>query len=205
MTKSRFRFGIFLVVLSTTVQVSLITVGSVKMNHKYGTIGTLPLNILVLVGEVLIYLKTIYNLQRYKKERQKKLKESDTSLVKLAALYLLMILIFFIPFMVINTIYGYTSPFSQSFRRIQYTWLMSQLIYVCNSFANAITFLRINRKGRLMMAMFLQRSVKMRFNSTSSLNFKGSPNVIDIKNWRSPTISSTVSSFNDIVTKETSS
>lgn len=160
MTKKRFGFGVAIVFCATTMQVALITVATLKKEHRYASIGVLPLNIITLVLEIFVYSKTIYKLHKYKKERKKRLKASDTSMVKLAALYLLMIIIFFTPFMIINTVYGYTSFFNQSFVTVQYTWLISQVAYVCNSFVNAVMFLYVNRKARGEMKLFLRKFTK---------------------------------------------
>lgn len=196
MTKKKFRFGIFMVFSATSVQVALITMATLSKDHRYGSIGVLPLSILTFIFEIFIYMKTIYLLNRYKKERKKRLKSSDSSLVKLASLYLLMIIIFFTPFLVINTIYGYTPYFSKWFHKVQYTWLMSQVVYVCNSFLNAIMFLRVNRKARSKIQLFFQSMMKTNLARAQSMEMsvmRNSPTTVEgSKIWRYPSESTDV-------------
>ena len=159
MTKKKFFFGLFIVVSATILQDGIITMATLKESKKMGGLGVLPLNILTLFFEIFFYAKTIHRLYRYRNEcKQKKFHTAaENSFTRLAAAYLLMIIICFTPFTVINTIYATYSKVDQSYQDIQYTWLMSQVLYCFNSFANAVIFLRVNRKARVTWKRMVRR------------------------------------------------
>ena len=167
MSRRKLIFGIILALCATTIQDAIITLGTLQEKPKISGFGVLPLNVITLVFEIVIYTKTINKLRLYKNERkQKKMPVADTSFTKLAAAYLLMIIIFFVPFMVINTVYTLYPKTSQSFLSIQYTWLISMIVYCINSFANAVIFLRVNRKAKVHLKLLVQRFLKTRLEHT---------------------------------------
>lgn len=159
MTRRKFLFGLFVVVSATSIQDGIITMATLEKSTKLGGLAVLPLNILTLFFEIYFYAKTIHKLHRYRNEcKQKNFKTSaENSFTRLAAAYLLMIVICFTPFTVINTIYTTYNKTDQSYYDIQYTWLMSQILYCFNSFANAVIFLRVNRKARITWKRMLHR------------------------------------------------
>ena len=159
MTQRRFLFGLFIVVSATVVQDGIITIATLKESTELGGLAVLPFNILTLFFEIYFYAKTILKLNRYRNEcKQKNFNTSaENSFTKLAAAYLFMIIICFTPFTVINTIYATYNKIDQSYHDIQYTWLMSQILYCFNSFANAVIFLRVNRKARITWRRMVRR------------------------------------------------
>lgn len=159
MTRRKFLFGLFIVVSVTTVQDGIITMATLKESTELGGLAVLPFNILTLFFEIYFYGKTIHKLHRYRNEcKQKNFNTSaENSFTKLAAAYLLMIVICFTPFTVINTIYATYNKTDQSYYDIQYAWLMSQILYCFNSFANAVIFLRVNRKARITWKRMVHR------------------------------------------------
>ena len=166
MTRNRFVVGIIFVVSATTLQDIIVTVATINESPVFGGIGVLPLNVVTLVFEIFIYTKTIYKLRQYKQECKQKFSKTvtgESSFTRLAAAYLLMILLFFTPFMIINTWYAlYPRTDFLGFLDLQYTWLHSQLLYCFNSFANAFIFLRVNRKARVALKISIQRCMKSR-------------------------------------------
>lgn len=159
MTRRKFLFGLFIVVSSTVVQDGIITMATLKESTELGGLAVLPFNILTLFFEIYFYAKTIHKLQRYKNARKEKnfKTSAENSFTRLAAAYLIMIVICFTPFTVINTIYATYNKIDQSYHDIQYTWLMSQVLYCFNSFANAVIFLRVNRKARITWKRMVRR------------------------------------------------
>ena len=134
MTKGRFVFGVFLVLCATMFQNIIVVIATLKESTEFGGWAVLPLNVLTMFFEIIAYTKTIYKLRQYKKECKKKNFHTvaENSFTRLAAAYLLMILMFFTPFMIVNTVYATYPKTSQSYLDIQYTWLMTQILYCFN-------------------------------------------------------------------------
>jgi 7 transmembrane receptor (rhodopsin family). len=174
MTHNKFAIGFVLVVSATTFQDIIITVATTNESPKFGGVGVLPLNLVTLAFEIVTYTKTIYKLKQYKEERKQKFNNmvtAENSFTRLAAAYLLMILIFFTPFMIINTLYSlYPRADLNGSLDLQYVWLHTQILYCFNSFANAVIFLRVNRKARVTLKLSIQRCLKSRLEPVGHLS-----------------------------------
>ena len=162
MTKKKFIFGLFIVVSATTFQDGIITLATIKEAPKIGGLAVLPINILTLITEVSLYAKTIFKLRRYRDGCKKKNfhTAAENSFTKLAASYLLMIVLCFTPFVVINTIYATYDKTDQSYLNMQYAWLTTQILYCFNSMANAVIFLRVNRKASTLWKRIIRKYQK---------------------------------------------
>ena len=144
MTKKRFNAGILIVFMLTFLQLIPVTVASTYDIYTFGTIAMLPINLIVMALEIYWYTKTILILREHKKQRRKNLRQIDVSLARLAAVYMMMIIVFYAPYVITNG-FMFFLPRDSSWS----SWIMaSQLLACCNSSANAISFLRVNRKAR---------------------------------------------------------
>ena len=154
---------IFAALFVACFQPTSLTIETIYPNLSKLKVIRLAFNIIIMIGTIGIYLTTIKVMKTYRSQasNQELLERLDKTVTVLATIYLVSIIIFYTPILVISFMKSILTLNVNGQKAVAFSFHLAMVFAQLNTIVNAVIFLRLNRKSR---QVFRKISVKWKKN-----------------------------------------
>lgn len=154
MTFKRQTLGVVVIGIMAILNCMVLISGVLTGNWTLALLGIQPLDMTFVTCDILLYWRAIMLMKEHVRNKNAEIKNLSKSISKLATIYLVLVIIFYPPYLVTDMILAFVHTTDS----VVVFWHVLSLIWVfLNSGVNAISFLVVNRKARRLLREWFER------------------------------------------------
>lgn len=149
MTFKRQTIGVLVICVLAILNCMVLISGIFTGNWKAALLGVQPLDMTFVTFDIALYWRAIVLMNEHIKNNNEEIKHLSKSISRLATIYLVLVIIFYPPYLVTDLIVVFLDTQNTA---IVFWHIMSLIWVFLNSGVNAISFLIVNRKAQTVIS-----------------------------------------------------